>query len=557
MKNNNQSTKPLNNPLDFLDAKGEMVELVKQKDWSSTLVGCPSQWPQSLKTSLGIILGNKFPMFIFWGKESVCFYNDAYRPSLGIDGKHPSILGERGATAWAEIWDVIGPLLDQVRDTGIAHWSEDQLIPIYRNGTLENVYWTFSYSPIRDETKNIAGILVTCNETTDKVLNLNKLKESEDQLRFAIEAAELGTWDYDLQTGRVVLNKRLQNWLGLKTLDLLDIEILTERIIDADKQKVVDALDNALDVETPGNFDMQFTVENKRTSNRIIVRSKGRVWFKNNSAYRFNGTVQDVTVQAKEHSKFLQETNRTLQLYIDNLKKSNEELEAFAYVSSHDLQEPLRKIIIFISRILERENLQGIDASDFDRIKRSAERMRQLITDLLNYSRISGKSSDKQIIDLNEIIDQVEEDLSEIISGTEAKIKVANLEKVRAVPYQMRQLFNNLISNAVKFAKEEENLVITIKGEYLQTIDDLFEGANAQNGYYKISVSDNGIGFDSENTQRMFEVFQKLHPKSKYGGTGIGLSIVKKIANAHNGYIRAFGEPNEGATFEIYLPMQK
>lgn len=551
-------SKPTNkteNPLGFLDAQGEMVTLVKQKDWTKTIVGCPSQWPQSLKTALGIILENKFPMFLFWGEESVCFYNDAYRPSLGKDGKHPSILGERGDTAWSEIWDIINPLLVNVRETGIAHWSEDQLIPIYRNGTIENVYWTFSYSPVRDESKGVAGILVTCNETTEKIENLKRLKESEDQFRFAIEAAELGTWDYDLEIGKIIINKRLQNWLGLNSSELLDIDILIDRIIEADKDRVINELNDALAVETPGSIDIQFTVENKRTANRIIVRSKGRVWFRNNNAYRVNCTVQDVTVQAEEHSKFLQETNRTLQQYINRLKKSNEELESFAYISSHDLQEPLRKIAIFISRILERQNIDNIDSSDFERIKNSADRMRQLITDLLNYSSITGESSDKEYIDLNKVIEQVQEDLSEVISSKKAEIKVENLEKIKAIPYQLRQLFNNLISNALKFSDNQERSIIIIKGDYLKSINHLFEEANSQYGYYRISVSDNGIGFDSDHSDRMFEVFQKLHGKSKYIGTGIGLSIVRKIINAHNGYIKAIGSPNQGATFEIYLPL--
>ncbi|MEP7238529.1 MAG: PAS domain-containing protein, partial [Ferruginibacter sp.] len=162
----------------FLAGGGEMGNLIRTKDWSASFVGTPDGWPQSLRTTLSIILNSKFPMFLFWGPHLVCFYNDAYRPSLGNEGKHPHILGSRAEDYWQEIWPVIKPLIDQVLAGGEATWSEDQLIPIYRNGKMEDVYWTFSYSPVNDESGKPAGVFVTCNETTDKVNTLRSLQES-------------------------------------------------------------------------------------------------------------------------------------------------------------------------------------------------------------------------------------------------------------------------------------------------------------------------------------------------------------------------------------------
>src|SRR6218665_716118 len=162
----------------FLSGGGEMGQLMREKDWSQTAVGIPETWPQSLRTTLSIVLNSRFPMFVWWGPKLICFYNDAYRPSLGQKGKHPSILGMPAEEAWTEIWPVIKPLIDQVLAGGEATWSEDQLIPIYRNGRLEDVYWTFSYSPVNDESGAPAGVLVTCNETTEKIKTLHRLKES-------------------------------------------------------------------------------------------------------------------------------------------------------------------------------------------------------------------------------------------------------------------------------------------------------------------------------------------------------------------------------------------
>ncbi|MCV2485324.1 PAS domain-containing protein [Flavobacterium sp. SH_e] len=182
----------MNKNCDFLANGGEMGELTRAKDWSKTPVGPIELWPQSLRTTLGILLNSKFPMFLFWGPDHICFYNDAYRPSLGNNGKHPSILGEKGAEYWSEIWDFIKPLIDQVLQKGEATWHKDQLLPIYRNGQMEDVYWTFSYSPVNDENGKPNGVLVVCNETTNQIITLKKLEESEKRFRNTVKQLPLG-----------------------------------------------------------------------------------------------------------------------------------------------------------------------------------------------------------------------------------------------------------------------------------------------------------------------------------------------------------------------------
>ncbi|MEO5776924.1 MAG: PAS domain-containing protein [Flavobacterium sp.] len=172
------NSKITNPDIQFLAGGGEMGRLTREKDWSQNSLGNPETWPQSLRTTLSILLNSKFPMFLFWGPELICFYNDAYRPSLGNDGKHPNILGGRGEDFWKEIWKDIKPLIDQVLEKGEATWFEDLLLPIYRNGKMEDVYWTFSYSPVNDESGKPAGVFVTCSETTEKVNVLKQLNES-------------------------------------------------------------------------------------------------------------------------------------------------------------------------------------------------------------------------------------------------------------------------------------------------------------------------------------------------------------------------------------------
>jgi len=149
-----------------------MGRLIRDFDWSATRLGPARHWPQSLRITLGLMLNARLPMGLWWGEDLIQFYNDAYRPCLGQEGKHPGALGQRGPDCWPEAWPLLEPLIQKVLAGGEASWQEDQLIPIYRNGRTEEAYWTFSYSPVRDESGRVAGVLVLCQETTGQVENL-------------------------------------------------------------------------------------------------------------------------------------------------------------------------------------------------------------------------------------------------------------------------------------------------------------------------------------------------------------------------------------------------
>ncbi len=288
----------------FLQDGGEMGHLTRNNDWAQTPLGSPDQWPQSLRTTVAMILSSKFPMFLWWGEDMIQFYNDAYRPSLGDNGKHPIALGQNAADCWPEIWDIIYPLVQQVRTTGEATWSEDRLVPIYRNGKLEDVYWTFGYSPIRGDLDNIDGVLVVCTETTEKVTNLKKLEETNNQLAFAIEATELGTWDYNPFTNKFTGNVRLKEWFGLQPEEEIDLGFAIAVMAKEDQQRVTAAIQNALQYSSGGNYDVEYAIVHPFTGKERIVKAKGRAWFGDDKiAYRFNGTLQDVTEQVLTSKK--------------------------------------------------------------------------------------------------------------------------------------------------------------------------------------------------------------------------------------------------------------
>jgi signal transduction histidine kinase len=242
------------------------------------------------------------------------------------------------------------------------------------------------------------------------------------------------------------------------------------------------------------------------------------------------------------------------------LKMINEELDRFAYVASHDLQEPLRKIMVF-SDVLNMK-LQGKVEPDvqgsLNKIVKASDRMQKLINDLLKFSRHANTTEDFKRTDLNELVNEVLSDMEADIQTKEAQVKLGKLPVLQAIPSQFRQLFQNLIGNALKFSREGLAPNIQIYSEILENHDHRDDQGNlAQTTFYRIFVKDNGIGFDAKYAEDIFVVFKRLHSYHEFEGSGIGLSICKKIVDKHRGTIRAEGALNEGATFIITLPEQQ
>ncbi len=284
-----------------------MGELIRNFDWASTPLGPVGAWPLSLKNTVSTLLYSKFPMFLFWGEENIQFYNDAYRNSLGNNGKHPMALGQKAVECWTEIWDTIGPLISKVRHEAEGIWYEDLLVPIYRNGEMQDVYWTFSYSPVTDDQGNVEGVLSICTETTEKVNTISRIDDSKKELEFAIDAAELGVWDLDPATGKFSGNARLKIWFGLEPEQEIPLELATNAIAEKDRQRVIDAISRSMDHDSGGRYNVEYTVINPNTKEERLLRARGRAWFdENKTAYRFNGTAQDITESRKAQEEVAQ-----------------------------------------------------------------------------------------------------------------------------------------------------------------------------------------------------------------------------------------------------------
>lgn len=253
--------------------------------------------------------------------------------------------------------------------------------------------------------------------------------------------------------------------------------------------------------------------------------------------------------------------------YIDKEKRStelisiNNELLSFTYIASHDLQEPLRKIQMFISKIIadKEQIISETNLNYFIRMQNSANRMQLLINDLLSYSKINTLQSEFHLTDLNLVMENVLEEfaMAQIIKETNTLIKSDSLPVVNGISFQLEQLLTNLLTNSIKYRSLDKNPVIHIHSDIVNGKDIKDENAVITTKYNKISITDNGIGFEQQYAEKIFILFQRLHEKDKYAGSGIGLTICKKIADNHHGFIQAFSVPNQGATFILYLPIVK
>ncbi|CAN5741554.1 hypothetical protein BH23ACT4_BH23ACT4_04930 [soil metagenome] len=241
-------------------------------------------------------------------------------------------------------------------------------------------------------------------------------------------------------------------------------------------------------------------------------------------------------------------TQDELEVVAERLRRSNRELQEFAFVASHDLQEPLRKIRAFGDRLTARlgEGLDEKSADYLERMVQAAERMQTLISDLLAFSRLTSKAQPFQLVDLNQVVGVVIDDLDVVLAETGGRVEVGELPQIAAESFQMRQMFQNLIGNAVKYRHPDRLPTVTVSAD-----------PAGLNGSVQIRVEDNGIGFDPDQSERIFQLFQRLHGRGEYAGTGMGLAISRRIAERHGGRLVAHGDPGKGSTFLLTLPIHQ
>lgn len=439
-----------------------------------------------------------------------------------------------------------------------------------------NYCWLLIQGSARfDTVGTFLGYMTAGTDITNQRQSQLLLQEKEADLRNAIELAELGTWRIDATTNQISYSERLQSWLGINAALLA--EGASPSIHPNDGERVRDAIARALEKGGAGHFDEEYTIIHAQTGEERLIRASGQTTFDSNgNALLLAGMAQDVTLERKtqltlerlvQHrteelaavNKGYVQLNQELTEANHLLERSNDNLQQFAYIASHDLQEPLRKIQSFGDML---KTNHGTDLGDgislLERMQVAAGRMSTLIRDLLAFSRISTKREVETPVPLNQVIDTVLYDLDLTISETAAQITAGSLPTVNGNKSQLEQLFQNLLSNALKFRQADVPPHIQVRCQPVTAaaLPPAVRPTRQAAVYHQIDVIDNGIGFDQKYADRIFQVFQRLHGRQQYAGTGIGLAICEKVTSYHGGAITATSQLGQGAVFSVYLPAE-
>jgi PAS domain S-box-containing protein len=489
---------------------------------------------------------------------------------LKIWRKEQDLVGKTLLEALPEVKGTAFPeLLSEVLKTGKPIHSNESHAYFIKDGIEELVYFNFVYQPYFEDNDTIAsGVLIVAYEVTDQVLARKKAEESEQRYHTLIAEAAVATAVYIGREMRIQYANEAMIKLWGKDQSVIGKK-LKDALPELEGQNFHQLLD---EVFTTGE-----TYWGKEDKGEIEMSGQLQTFFFNftykalrnadNEIYGILNMAIDVTDQVLAQQKLLEneanlqrlieERTIALERKYEELEHTNEKLQQFAYVASHDLQEPLRKIRTFSDFMTHSVEPEEPIRKYVDKINSSAVRMSGLINSLLEYSKLSKGGQRFEIVDLNEILNNVLGDYELMINQKNATVLVDTLPVIHAIPLQINQLFYNLIGNALKFTKRNIKPVIQIKSEILHENErDSFKLLDRKKEYFKFVIQDNGIGFEQSYADKIFTIFQQLNEKTAFGGYGIGLALCKKVTEAHNGTIIAEGRLKEGARFTVILPLK-
>ena len=395
-----------------------------------------------------------------------------------------------------------------------------------------------------------AAILFIAQDITDQFKNTEELLKTKELIRETEILHKYGIYTYDVKSDVISWSEGVYHLFEVDPRDAVqkNYAFLEQFVPDEERDRIRGLRETAL--EKTDEFENEFAIVTVNNHPKILLETGKIIRDEAGKATKCVGTIRDVT-RERTNQRELEKNNR-------ELDRSNKELEEFAYVASHDMQEPLRKIITFSGRLREKfkDQLGSEGAMYLERMNGAANNMRILIENLLEISRTARTTQPFVETDLNQIIRQVKADLELSIEEHAVVLNCAKLPVVQAIPSQMLQLFSNLLNNAIKFRSPGRRPEISITSRELDAAD-REQLLLPEKIYYEIAISDNGIGFEQEYAERVFQIFQRLHGKSEYPGSGIGLSICKKVTDKHNGVIYARSQTGAGTTFYVVLPQQQ
>jgi nitrogen-specific signal transduction histidine kinase/CheY-like chemotaxis protein len=535
VKNSSKLRDESRGALEFLAGGGEMGERIRAYPWSKTSLDHPHTWPQGLRTALRVLLTTQHPVFIFWGPEHLCFYNDAYSRSIGPE-KHPAMLGAPGREWWGEIWTIIGPQIEQVLRGGAATWHENQLVPIIRHGQLQDVYWTYSFGPIdeRDAPNGVGGVLVICTETTQQVLTERRLAAERESFAQLFEQAPSFMAVLRGPEHRIELaNPGYMRLIGHR-------EIIGKTVREAVPEAVAQGYLQLLDeVYRSGKA---YSASGAKYAAQISPQAPlvdRYVDFVYQPIIDADGSVSGIFVEGFDT------TSRHLADIA--LQNANRRKDEFLAMLAHELRNPLAPIRNAAAILARTVPEQADTYAVVTMIRRQADQLTRLVDDLLDVSRISqGRIELKQeTLNVAPLVEQAFETVAPLFQGKRQDVSLApSYEPLHVVGDVTRlvQSLVNVLTNAAKYTDRGGKIRIQTRG----SPDDVF-----------IEVSDNGVGISAELMPQIFELFvqgDRTLDRSE-GGLGIGLAVVKKLIEMHGGQISARSEGlGRGSTFELRLP---
>jgi signal transduction histidine kinase len=545
----------------------EMARRCREYDWSKTPLGPVESWSHSLRTTVGTLLMSRHPMFLWWGPDLIQIYNDAYRPSFGSGGRHPRALGAKGKEFWTDIWDAIGPQIDAVMSGRGATWHEDQHLPIERNGRLEDVWWTYGYSPVRDDDGTIGGTLVVCQETTKRVLGEERLKtllaelnvsrtRLADVFRLAPSFLAVITGPdlvfelvndayYQLVGHRDIIGKPLLE--ALPEIRGQGYEQIVRHVVETRTPFVGRALPVML-ARTPGAPPEERYVD---LIYQPLTGADG-----NTTGIIAHGTDVTEQVLAQRNVERLLTVSEIARADAEaaraEAEAANRAKSEFLAVMSHELRTPLNAIGGY-AELIEMEIRGPVteqQRADLARIQTSQRHLLGLINEVLNYAKLETGTVRYELSDVvvRSALDAAEELVVPQVRTRGLTLTVGECPPnlvVRADPEKLRQILVNLLSNAIKFTDRGGQIDLRCEGH-----------EDPDSPTVDITVRDTGIGIPREKLEVIFEPFVQVRADltRTAEGTGLGLAISRDLAEAMNGTLTVESVKGEGSTFRLTLP---
>ncbi len=564
----------------FLQGGGEMGKLIRELDWSQKLLGPIEDWPQSLRTSVSSCLNSRFPILLWWGKDLVKIYNDAYTSILGK--KHPGSLGKAGKEVWPEIWSIIGPMLEGVFYEGKATWSEDQLLLLETEGYPGEYYFTFSYSPIYDESGGIGGVLCVVTETTANVINARRLKTLQQLSSTLQQLPSDLTHNLKAEIFKAaakVLDSNQHDFPYTKTYIATKDNLKAEAIVD-DEGGFLPML-----IELDGKSMLDDLCRDAVNQHKIIITDDPYLNLSAMPTGIWNSPIQkaaiiSITKPDKTGSygiiisclnphlpaddkmiEFLYLVSEQIATSITNtmaLEEERKRVEALAEIDqvkttffsniSHEFRTPLTLMLGPLEEVLRDNSIAEKHKENISLAFSNSLRLQKLVNNLLDFSRLEAGRMEVnyQETDIAGLTAQLASNFQSAIENSGMKLLI-NCPSIRHPVFVDQDMWEkivlNLVSNAFKY---------TLKGTITVELEDL-------DSLFLLKVKDTGIGIPEDQIKHIFERFQQV--KGAKGrsleGTGIGLSMVKELVKLLGGTIKVSSQPGIGSTFTITIPTGK